>query len=394
MPATNNAVPFMKSHRHVLIALGRYDYRLHRGIEKYAQEHDWFLSASSAREKVIPWGWEGDGILAWLGPSDELAEFVELQNQPTVDFNFGRPELRLPRVLEDHTRAAELAADHFLSRGFTNFMFYSDAANWSYDERGSGFVAALEREGHSCTWLKWQESPESRNDRDRWKRKCAWLGAQLKKAPKPLALFAANDQLAVEAVAICKSGGLTVPDQVSIVGAEDNLLAPDTMETPISTVDTNLEMVGYRGAQLLDECMSGNPAPAEPIRVPPAALIARRSSDVLAVEHKGVARSLRFMHEHFHEPITIKDVVGIASMSRRGLHKAFLQVLGRTPGEELHELRIQKAKRLLCETTHKIHSVAEMCGYQSSNTFCISFRQTMRTSPGRFREKMVLQTQS
>jgi transcriptional regulator GlxA family with amidase domain len=77
-----------------------------------------------------------------------------------------------------------------------------------------------------------------------------------------------------------------------------------------------------------------------------------------------------------------------------GLHKAFVQVLGRTPGAELHELRIQKAKRLLCETSHKIHSVAEMCGYQSSNTFCISFRQTMQTLPGRFREKMVLQTQA
>ena len=383
----------MKSHKHVLIALGWYDYRLHRGIEKYAQEHNWFLSTSSAREKVIPWGWEGDGILAWLGPADELAEFVELQNQPTVDFNCARPELRFPRVLEDHTRAAELVAEHFLSRGFTNFIFYSDAANWLYDERGSGFVAALKREGLPCPWLKWQQSPESRNDRDRWKRKCAWLGAQLKKAPKPLALFAANDQLALEALAICKSVGLTVPDQVAIVGAENNLLAPDSMETPISSVDTNLELVGYRGAQVLDECMSGKPAPPEPIRIPPAGLIARKSSDVLAVEHKGVARSLRFMHDHFHEPITIKDVVGIASMSRRGLHKAFVQVLGRTPGEELHELRIQKAKRLLCETTHKIHTVAEMCGYQSANTFCISFRQTMQTSPGRFREKMVLQPQ-
>ena len=384
----------MKTHKHVLIALGWYDHRLHRGIERYAQEHAWFLSASSAREKVIPRGWDGDGILAWLGPSDELAEFVQTQNRPTVDFSLRRPELRFPRVLEDHTHAAKLVAEHFLSRGFANFMFYSDAANWSYEERGSGFAAALKREGYPCTWLKWQESLQFRDDREQWKRKCAWLAAQLKKAPKPLALFAANDQLALEALESCEAAGLAVPDQVAIVGAENNLMAPDAMETPLSSVDTNLETLGYRGAQLLDECMSGRPAPTEPIRIPPSGVIVRRSSDVLAVEHKGVARSLRYMHEHFHEPITIKDVVGIASMSRRGLHKAFLQVLGRTPGEELHELRIQKAKRLLRETSHKIHSVAEMCGYQSANTFCISFRQTTRTSPGRFREKMVLQTQA
>jgi hypothetical protein len=69
----------------------------------------------------------------------------------------------------------------------------------------------------------------------------------LKKAPKPLALFAANDQLALAALAICKSVGLAVPGHVAIVGDGDNLLAPDTMEIPISSVDTNLEMVGDRG---------------------------------------------------------------------------------------------------------------------------------------------------
>ncbi len=63
--------------KRVLIALGWYDYRLHSGIEKYAQEHGWYLSANLAREKVIPWGWEGDGILAWLGAGDDLAEFVQ-----------------------------------------------------------------------------------------------------------------------------------------------------------------------------------------------------------------------------------------------------------------------------------------------------------------------------
>lgn len=383
----------MKRPRHVLVALGWYDHRLHRGIEHYAQEHGWFLSASAAREKVIPWGWQGDGILAWLGAPDELAEFVECQDRPTVDFSFRRPDLPLPRVLEDHTRAAEMVAEHFLSRGFTNFMFYSDALHWSFEERGAGFTAAIEREGYRAAWIKWPRPAESWNSRDQWKRKHAWLAAELKLAPKPLALFAANDPLALEALESCKSAGLTVPDQVAIVGADNCLLAPDAMETPISSVDTNLETLGYRGAELLDQCMSGKTAPAEAVRIPPAGLIVRKSSDLLAVEHKGVARGLRFMHEHFHEPITIKDVVGVASMSRRGLHKAFRQLLGRTPGEELHELRIQKAKRLLCETSHKIHSVAQMCGYQSANTFCVSFRQSMRTSPGKFRQQMILPAQ-
>ena len=108
--------------KRVLIALGWYDYRLHRGIEKFAQEHDWHLSANLTREKVIPWGWEGHGILAWLGAGDDLAEFVVTAKKPTVDFSFRRPQLRFPRVLEDHAHAAQLVAEHFLSRGFQSFF--------------------------------------------------------------------------------------------------------------------------------------------------------------------------------------------------------------------------------------------------------------------------------
>jgi len=88
-----------KKQKRVLLALGWYDYRLHQGIEKYAQEHGWHVYADYTREKVIPWGWEGDGILAWLGAGDDLADFVKSANLPTVDFSFRRPELKFPGCL-------------------------------------------------------------------------------------------------------------------------------------------------------------------------------------------------------------------------------------------------------------------------------------------------------
>jgi LacI family transcriptional regulator len=376
-----------KKQRRVLLALGWYDYRLHRGIEKYAQEHSWFLSADLAREKLIPWGWDGDGILAWLGAWDELSEFVERENKPTVDFSFRRPHLQFPRVLEDHAHAAQLVADHFLSRGFTNFMFYSDTANWSYDERGVGFIAALKRKRHDCVWLKWHQSQMLPGGRDQWKRKQAWLAAQLKKVPKPLAIFAASDQQALDVLEAAEIAGVAVPDEVAIVGAENYLLAADAMHTPISSVDTNLETLGYRGAELLDRLMRGRPAAKNPIRVPAAGLVVRRSSDLLAVQHPGVARSLRFIWEHCHEPITVKDLVGVAAMSRRGLHKAFLDHVDRTPGQELHRVRIERARKLLGESRSKIEVVAGMCGYQSANSFVVAFKQATGLSPAQFREK-------
>jgi LacI family transcriptional regulator len=378
-----------KKHKHVLIALGWYDYRLHRGIEKYAQEHAWSLSANLAREKVIPWGWEGDGILAWLGAWDELAEFVERENKPTVDFSYRRPHLQFPRVLEDHAQAAQIVADHFLARGFVHFAYYSDAANWSYDERGQGFVEALQRAGRACSWLKWHQSPAFRTDREQWKRKQAWLAGQLKEAPKPLALFAANDQHALDVVEACESARLVVPDHVAVMGAENYLMAADAMHMPISSVDTNLELLGYRGAELLDRLMHGKPAPSAPIRVPAAGLVVRKSSDLLAVEHPGVARSLRFIWEHCQEPISVKDLVGVAAMSRRGLHKAFLDHLGRTPGQELHRVRIELAKKLLTESRYKLEVLAGMCGYQSANSFCVAFKQTTGMAPKQYRDKVL-----
>jgi LacI family transcriptional regulator len=378
----------LKKQKRVLLALGWYDPLVHQGIEKYAREHSWHVYADLAREKVIPWGWEGDGILAWLGAGDDLAEFVQAANKPTVDFSLRRPYLKYHRVLEDHAHAAQLVADHFISCGFLNFVFYSDADNWSYEERGTGFMDALQKMGRSCQWLRWHQSSAFTPGREEWKKKRKWLAMQMKQATKPLAVFAANDQQAMDVLESCESADIAVPEQVSIVGAENYLLAPDTMRTPISSVDTNLEALGYRGAELLNKLMAGKKVPIDPIRIPAVSVIARKSSDILTIKHKGVARSLRYIWENSHQPICVKDMVGVAAMSRRGLHKAFLEHLGRTPGQELQRVRIEHAKKLLSESNLKIEALAEMSGYQSANSFCIAFKRVTGMSAKKFRDSI------
>jgi LacI family transcriptional regulator len=375
--------------KRVLVALGWYDYRLHRGIEKFATEYGWHLSANFAREKVIPWGWQGDGILAWLGAGDDLAEFVESVHKPTVDFSHRRPHLNFARVLEDHGHAAELVAEHFVCRGLANFIYYSDADNWSYEERGEGFVKALERRGLNCAWLRWHRCPESRAGRSEWVRKRRWLTALMQEAAKPLGVFAANDEHALDVLESCQAAGVAVPEEVAIVGAENYLLATDAMHTPISSVDTNLEMLGYQGAALLAKLMKGLPRPKSPVRVPAAGLITRKSSDILAVRHPGVAKGLRFIWEHSHEPIKVKDLFAISGMSQRGLHKAFLEHVERTPRQEIQRVRIERAKRLLAESKHKIEVLAGMCGYLSANSFNVWFKQTTGMSPSQFRRTLL-----
>jgi LacI family transcriptional regulator len=376
-----------KHHKRILLAMGWYDHRLHQGIAKYAQEKGWHLCADVTKEKVIPWGWEGDGILAWLGAGDDLADFVVQSNRPTVDFSFRRPHLRFPRVLADHVGAAHLAAEHFLVRGMRHFMFYSAVDNWSFEEAGRAFVEEVKQAGYDCTWIRWHHSPEFTTGHLQWKHQRRWLAARLRQAPKPLALFAATDDHALEVIETCESAGLAVPEQVSIIGMDNSLLAVDAMHTPISSVDRNLELVGYQGAELLDRLMHGKPAPKEPVRIPPAGLIARKSSDLLAVNHPGVARSLRFLLKHFHEPIGVDDLAGVAAMSRRGFHQAFLEHIGRPPGHELQRVRIEHAKKLLAQSDQKMRAVGEVCGYQSANSFWFAFKQATGMSPEKYREK-------
>jgi LacI family transcriptional regulator len=372
----------------VLLVLGWYDYRLHCGIEKYAQEHGWRLSEDLAREKVIPWGWDGDGILAWLGAGDDLADFVSHARKPTVDFSFRRPQLKFARVLEDTTATARLVVDHFLSRGFRNFLFYSDAHNWVYNERGSAFIKALAQADRSAEWLRWHESSAFCTNRKAWKRKRAWLANEMKRAPKPVGVFAASDGLALEVLETCETAGITVPEEVAIVGAGNSLLAVDAMHTPISSVDVNMETAGYRGAALLDALLRREPTPSQPVRVPPFRLIVRKSSDLVAVNHPGVARSLRFMWEHCHEPISVDDLARSASMSVRSFHQAFVDNLGRSPGSELHRIRIERAKKLLADSGEKMDAIAEMCGYQSGNSFWVAFKQATGMSPRQYQKEM------
>ena len=377
-----------KRQKRILLALGWYDYRVHRGIANYAQEHGWHLCSDVTKEKVIPWGWEGDGILAWLGVGDDLAEFVVHARKPTVDFSFRRPHLPFPRVLADHSAAARLAAEHFLTRGLKNFVYYSDTENWAFEENGRAFVEAVEQAGHSCNWLRWHRSEAFTTEREQWKHKRNWLATQLKHAPKPVAVFAASDDHALEVLETCDNAGLAVPEQVSIIGMDNSLLAVEAMRTPISSVDTNLEIVGYRGAELLDRLMQGKPGPKEPLRVPVRGLIARKSSDLLAMNHPGVARSLRFIWEHYHEPISVKDLVGVAGMSRRGLYTAFLEHVGRSPGEELHRVRIERACKLLVSADQKMEALAELCGYRSTTGFWVAFKQATGMSPKQYRARL------
>lgn len=386
MSAKNVRNPKKAKQKSVILALGWHDHRLLNGIATYAAEHNWHISAASiTKELVIPWGWDGDGVLAWLAGNEELCKFVVSLEKPTVDFSLRRANLPFAHVAQDHLECARMAADHFLRRGFRNFMFYSDSENWTFEERGSGFVRVLAEQGHECTWLKWHTHKSFRKGRGEWSTRRAWLADQIRRAEKPLAVFTANGTLAVEMLEVCEMAGIAIPKDVALIGIEDDLLLPQSTQRPITAVEPNFEELGYQGAAWLDRLMRGGATPAKPVRVPPSRIIARQSTDITAVSHEGLAKALHFIASHFSESIAIDHVARYAGMSRRGLHQAFVVNLDRTPGEHLRSTRIEHARRLLSETDQKVETVAAASGYASVNNFFIAFKQSCGMPPAEFR---------
>jgi len=373
--------------KNVLLALGWYDHRLIQGIGSYAAEHHWHLSSASiTQEFVIPYQWRGDGILAWLAGEDELATFVLGHRIPIIDFSLRRQHSR-PRVCFDHEMTGRLAAQHFLDRGFRNFRYYSFNDNWTYEERGSSFVAELASHGMECTWLKGHALEASRHDRSLWAARQTWLEQEILAAAKPLAIFTANGAHALEVMEVCESAGVRIPDDVAVIGWEDDLLVGQANLRSITTVDPNYEQLGYRGAALLDALMSGEKPPKKPIRVDAARIITRHSTDVTSVPHPGVQRAVRFIMEHLAEPIGVDDVAEASGMSRRGLHQAFIDQMGRTPGGHLRAARIDMARKLLAETDTKVEVVARRSGYPSLNTFFVAFKKACGRTPAEYRRE-------
>jgi LacI family transcriptional regulator len=371
----------------ILLALGYYDERLLRGIAAYAGERGWHISAASiTREFVIPRGWNGDGVLAWLAGEDDLADFVLSLAKPTVDLSLRRLHLPFGHVALDHVAAAEAAANHFLERGLHNFLYYSQVYNWTYEERGNAYVEALRRNGYECQWLKYNEEKIKCGHRGVWAERSAWLAEELRAAKKPVAILAANGTLAVEVQEVCKGANLEVPAQVAIIGFEDELLSPQSAQQKITAIDPNFAELGYRGAELLDRLMQGHSVPTQPMRIPPMRLITRRSTDIMAVSDPGVAKALRFISKHYAEKIDAPAIARAAGLSVRTLQFLFTKHLHRTPGDHLRSVRIESVKKLLAETDTKIEAIAAMCGFRSLNSFFASFKQAIGNSPHEYRK--------
>ncbi len=373
----------MAGMRSVLLVLGNYHYRTHRGVARYAREHRWHLFAEPAATSQIPVGWMGDGILTALNYRQGLVDFVLAAESPVVDVSLVRAEIRLPRVLGDNAAIGRLAAEHFLERQFRHYAWFALFDDPVSAERRQGFSARLAAAGYRPREFVWERARGRR--KDTWAARRQWLTRSLHRLPQPLAVFTYNDHVAANVIDACLDAGLRVPEEVAVVGVDNDDLVCECLSVPLSSVHHDLERLGYEGAALLDRLMDGKPAPPQPIRIPPKGVVTRKSSEVIAVEHAEVARALRFIRERHPGPLAVSDVVAATRLSRRGLEKAFRGHLGRSINDEIRRVRLGHARELLAQTDQRILAVSAATGFSRPQYFCTVFHRATGKSPRRYR---------
>lgn len=363
-----------------------HDRALLQGVFAYAREtKSWLFSLmDQGRADVAPaWlaDWEGDGIIARI-KNRRIAATVLASGLPTVDLSSGHYLPSLPTVEPDDVAIAELAADHFIKRGFKNFAYCDHEDFLRSESRGKAFRKALVRAGFNCLEFRAKARAGAAISS-----KVTEIGEWLKRLPKPMAIFAGHDTRAQHVLDACSQVGLVVPDEVAVLGVDNDDLVCEMTIPPLSSIIPNARRTGYEAARLLDRMMQGEKTPPMETRIEPLGVKLRQSTDVLAVDDAQVALALRYIREHVCEPIMLADVLRVVRLPRRTLEKRFRCLLNRTVHEEILAVRINWVKQLLSNTKLSMKQIAEVMAYEHPEYLGVVFKREAGISPREYRRR-------
>lgn len=374
--------PSHPAQRNILILMEWYDHRIRQGIGHYARGHNWHLTVDE--RALIPRGWTGDGVLTVFHHREDIARYIRQLSIPVVDMGLYRPDIPLPRVTGDHARIGASAAGHFAERGFRHTAWFSADFSPIHALRLGSFRSGCHAQGLDVP-LKWVWSEACGDSPNDWKRMRAWLLRRLRHAPKPLAVFAHNDYDASTVQDVCRTAGIAVPEEVAILGVDDNELICLNQPVPLSSIAHDLVRVGHESAALLDRLIDGAAPPAAPLLIPPADIVLRQSTDLTAVSVPAVRAAMRFINQNLTRSLGTAEVAAAAGVSRSTLDRLFGEHLNRSPHEEIKRARLEKAKNLLRRTRLTVSDIARQTGFCHAQHLNNVFRDSEAMTPRAYR---------
>jgi len=365
-----------------------YSRSLLQGIVKYSKEHGpwvFYRMPLYYRELygdggVVQWAkkWKADAVIAQLENVD--VDKLSKLKIPIIIQNYKERADKVYNITGDYFKTGEMAADFFLNRGFANFAFYgSEDMIWSR-ERADGFRTRIEAHGFSLSTLN---NNFRRNER--WSFNPVTLSNWLLTLPKPVALFACDDDYAARITETCKFYNILVPDEIAVLGVDNDGLICNISDPPLSSIVLDVETGGYQAASLLHRLMNRELLDVSDIVIPPLRIELRQSTEKYVVADKYILRAIDFIRNNYDKPVSISDVIRKVPLSRRILEKRFKKELGISIYQYLLQYRVDQFSNLLIKTDKPLSELALMCGFDEYKNVARVFRKYKKTTPQQFR---------
>lgn len=358
-----------------------------QGICAYLHEHRaWSIHLPEQGRGAAPpsWlkKWHGDGIIARIETPD-IARAVKQSHLPVVDVSAARLIEGIAWVETDDRAIAAAAFTHLLERGFRHLAFCGEPRfNWS-NWRQDHFRGLVEEAGLSCAIY----APPTASNEVTWDRAHRHLMQWVRRLPKPVGVMAAYDIRAQQLLDACRELQVNVPDDVAVIGVDDDEILCNLADPPLSSVRPNTQRTGYEAAALLDRLMRHQRVAPVAHLIPPRGVIARQSTNVLAIEDRDLAMAVRFIREHACDGINVEDVLNAVPLSRRVLEQRYVKLMGRTPHKDILLRRIDRAKDLLTATDFSMQLIADRAGFKYVEYLSVAFKKCVGITPSRFRRQ-------
>jgi LacI family transcriptional regulator len=369
-----------------------YGRRIIEGVASYVRENGPWLLHTEPRALTDPlpeWlaNWQGDGIIARV-VDEKSARLLRASGLPVVNIKANAENCLGPAlVANDQPAIGRLAAEHFLERGFRDFAFVGATGfPWS-DARQAGYEKTLKDFGFPCT-----SPPRSRVRLMRGRdgalgQEIPAVADWLRGLPKPLAVFAADDFMALDLLNACRLAGIAVPEEVAVLGVDNETAICEFSDPALSSIVPDNVRLGYEAAAILERMMRGEPAPQRSLPIPPHGIAERRSTDVMTIEDPVAARAMAFIREHACSGIQAADVACHCATSASTLQRRLRKWINCSPHEAILRVRIARAKQLLADTNLPLKSIAPRVGYPRVEHFCALFKEQTGQTLKQFRDR-------
>ncbi len=316
--------------------------------------------------------WQGNSGMIGFFSSGLRLDPVPWDRVPTINTSGRLPQLPIPSVYTDNRAIGCLAAEHLLELGIASLAYVGlPPAHFSH-ERIASFVETVESVGLAAVSLN-----------------AHLLESCLRAARKPLGVFAVSDTVAVNVIAACARLGIAVPEEVAVIGVDNDPLVSGTSPVPISSVDPNGLQVGYTAARMLEELIESRSVPRLTL-VPPLGITRRESSDIVVVGDAALGHALRYIRNHATDRLQVDDICEGIKVSRRTLESRFRKRFNRSLHDEIVRVRIENAKHLLCATDMPIAEICVRSGFRYQNRFNITFKAALGVTPLEYRRRFRL----